>query len=105
MSQTYKSDIFAAVHETAQDLYDAGVMSKQTMSNFDIACLTKVEPMTPEQIRTLREHYNVSQSVFARYLNVTSGLISKWERGDQRPSGPSLKLLTLVQQKGLDVIT
>lgn len=104
MSQTYKSDILAAVHETAQDLHDAGLMSKKTLHNFDVACLTQVEPMAPEQIRALREQYNVSQSVFALYLNVTVGLVSKWERGDKRPAGASLKLLALVEKNGLDAI-
>jgi putative transcriptional regulator len=46
----------------------------------------------------------VSQTVFANYLNVTSSLVSKWERGEKRPSGASLKLLTLVNQKGLATI-
>jgi hypothetical protein len=31
-------------------------------------------------------------------------LISDWERGRKRPSGPSLKLLSLVKTKGLDAI-
>ena len=39
--------------------------------------------------------------MFARYLNVTTGLVSKWERGDKKPGGASLKLLTLVAKKGL----
>lgn len=56
--------------------------------------------MTPEQIRAPRERNNVSQSVFAHYLNVTVGLVSKWERGDKRPAGVSLKLLTLVEKMG-----
>jgi putative transcriptional regulator len=43
----------------------------------------------------------VSQSVFANYLNVTASLVSKWERGEKRPSGAALKLLTLVEKKGL----
>jgi len=104
MSTTYKNHILAAVHETAQDLHDIGLMSKKTMHNFDVACLTEVQPMAPEQIRALRERYNVSQSVFALYLNVTVGLVSKWERGDKRPAGASLKLLTLIDKNGLDAI-
>ncbi len=104
MSKTYKSEIMAAVHETAADLHEAGVMDKKTMRSFDEACLTKVEPMTPERIRALREANQVSQSVFAHYLNVTAGLVSKWERGDKRPAGASLKLLSLVERYGLDAI-
>jgi putative transcriptional regulator len=45
-----------------------------------------------------------SQTVFAAYLNLTPGLVSKWERGEKRPKGPSLKLLSLVDKKGLEII-
>ena len=104
MSKTYKSELMAAVHETASSLHEAGVMDKQTMRYFDEACLTKVTPMTPAQIRALREANQVSQAVFAHYLNVTTGLVSKWERGDKHPAGASLKLLALVEKHGLDAI-
>ena len=79
-------------------------MSKQTMKVFDEVCLTPVEEMTPEDIRALRLRENASQAVFARYLNVTTGLVSHWERGEKRPRGPSLKLLTLVAKNGLGAV-
>ena len=53
------------------------------------------------EIRELRMREGASQAVFARYLNVTTGLVSQWERGEKRPQGASLKLLSLVAQKGL----
>jgi putative transcriptional regulator len=31
-------------------------------------------------------------------------LVSQWERGEKKPSGPSLKLLSLVKHKGLKTI-
>jgi putative transcriptional regulator len=94
----------AAVHETAEDLYDAGLMDKCSMREFDALCLTPIRPLIPEEIRQIRERENVSQSVFANYLNVSKGIISKWECGDKRPSGASLKLLSLVEKKGLAAI-
>jgi len=57
-----------------------------------------------ERNKAIRERERVSQSVFANYLNVTSSLVSKWERGEKRPSGPSLKLLSLVEKNGLAVV-
>ena len=90
-----------AAHETARGLADAGVIAKRTMKAFDEMCLTPIEEMTPERIRELRMRENASQAVFARYLNVTTGLVSQWERGEKRPRGPSLKLLTLVAKNGL----
>jgi len=104
MSKTYRSDALAAIHETASDLHDAGVMEKRTLRKFDDLCLTPVRPMSAQEIRTLRERERVSQAVFARHLNVTTGLVSQWERGAKHPAGASLKLLTLVQEKGLEAI-
>lgn len=104
MAKQYKTDALAAIHETALGLTEAGVMSKQTMSVFDEMCLTPVEELAPEDIRNIREREKASQAVFARYLNVTTGLVSQWERGKKRPSGASLKLLTLVAKKGLQAV-
>lgn len=104
MSKTYRSDALAAIHETASDLHDAGIMAKRTLRQFDELCLTPVRAIAPEEIRAIRERERVSQAVLARHLNVSTGLISQWERGEKRPAGASLKLLTLVQKKGLQAV-
>ena len=85
-------------------LEEAGRVSKQTMRVFDEMCLTPVQEMSPANIRALRLRENTSQAVFARYLNVTPGLVSQWERGEKRPRGASLKLLTLVEKNGLSAV-
>ena len=74
------------------------------MRRFDLSCLTTVEELTPREIQALREREDVSQAVFAKFLNVRPGLVSQWERGEKKPSGPSLKLLTLIKAKGLDAV-
>lgn len=104
MTKQYRSPVMASIHETAEGLLAAGVMDKQTMRRFDDACLTPVEPLTAEEIRALREREGASQAVFARYLNVTTGLVSQWERGVKHPQGASLKLLSLVQNNGLATV-
>lgn len=101
MSKRYRSEALAAIHETMEALHEAGAIDKQTMRQFDEACLTPVRPLTADEIKQIREREKVSQTVFANYLNVTASLVSKWERGEKRPSGASLKLLTLVEKKGL----
>ncbi len=101
MSKNYRSDAMAAIHESMGALHEIGAIDKQTMRRFDSACLTPIRPLKPEEIRALRERERVSQSVFANYLNVTTSLVSKWERGEKRPSGASLKLLSLVEKSGL----
>ncbi|WP_373867463.1 helix-turn-helix domain-containing protein [Microvirga aerophila] len=74
------------------------------MRRFDVACLTPVEGLQPEKIKRIRESAHMSQALFARALNVTTSLVSKWERGEKKPSGPSLKLLALADKKGIEAI-
>src|SRR5450432_2039934 len=104
MARQYRSRVMASIHETAEGLHTAGIMDKQTMRRFDEACLTQVRPLSPAEIRALREREGASQAVFARYLNVTAGLVSQWERGEKHPQGASLKLLALVAKKGLEAV-
>ena len=99
-----EGDILGTVLKTAAGLHRAGVIDKATMREFDALCLTPATPMTPDEIKALREREQVSQPVFASYLNVRKGAVSKWERGEKRPDGPSLKLLNLVRTKGLRAI-
>jgi putative transcriptional regulator len=100
-----KSAILEAVHETAQGLYDAGVMDRITMDKFDRVCLPPVEPLTPEQIKSIRERSRMSQAVFAATLNTSTSTIQKWEIGQKRPTGAALKLLNLVQKHGIELLT
>lgn len=87
-----------------EGLYNSGVIDKKTMREFDDHCLTPVRKFTPEDIQKLRAREGLSQPVFARYLNVTKSLVSQWERGEKHPRGAPLKLLTLIEKKGLDVV-
>ncbi|WP_226019667.1 DNA-binding transcriptional regulator [Novosphingobium sp. FKTRR1] len=104
MPRTYKSEALAAVHEMIEGLHDAGAIDKRTLREFDDACLTPAPPLQPEQIRAIREAEHVSQPVFARYLNVSRNLVSDWERGKKRPGGPALRLLSIIQRKGLEAV-
>ena len=103
-NRTYKSDALAAIHETVSDCYDAGVIDKQTMRRFDASCLTPVHEFWAKKIRALREREHVSQTVFANHLNVSKDSVSQWERGEKHPAGTTLKLLALVEKKGLAAI-
>lgn len=104
MVKKYRSEAFAAIHETMEALHEAGAVDKQTMREFDEGCLAPVQPMPPERIRALREREHLSQPVFARYMNVSKNLVSDWERGVKRPGGPALRLLTVVEKNGIQAI-
>ena len=100
----YRSEAFAAIHESMEALHRVGAISKVTMREFDEACLATVDTIKPAQIRALREREHVSQPVFARYLNVSKNLVSDWERGKRKPGGPALRLLTVIQKHGIEAI-
>ncbi len=96
--------ILEVVHESASDLHEVGVMNDLTMREFDALCLPKIKKLTANQIKKLRVKNKASQGVFAAYLNTSKSTVQKWEQGQKHPNGPSLKLLNLVDQKGLKVL-
>jgi putative transcriptional regulator len=100
----YKSDAYAAIHESMDALHQIGAISKKTMREFDETCLTPVAAIPAQSIRALREREQVSQPVFAAYLNVSRNLVSDWERGVKKPGGPALRLLSIIQKNGLEAL-
>ena len=96
--------ILDAVHDGAKELHDAGLMDDTTLREFDALCLPPVKQYSAEQIRRIRTKVRASQAVFAAYLNISKSTVQKWEQGAKKPNGPSLKLLNLVEQKGLEVL-
>ncbi|MDR2187789.1 MAG: DNA-binding transcriptional regulator [Azonexus sp.] len=104
MVKKYRSEAYAAIHETMAALHEVGAIDKQTMREFDARCLTPALPMSPDHIRALREREHLSQPIFALYLNVSRNLVSDWERGVKKPGGPALRLLTVIEKNGIEAI-
>lgn len=100
----YRSAIAGAIHEMMSDAHDAGVVSRETLRSFDETCLAPAPMLAGEEIRALREREHVSQPVFAAYLNVSRNLVSDWERGVKRPGGAALRLLSIIERKGLQAV-
>jgi putative transcriptional regulator len=99
-----KSRILEAVHESARDLHEIGLVDQVTMREFDRLCLPLVEPLDATEIRGIRESLRVSQSVFAALLNTSVSTVQKWEIGQKKPTGTALKLLHMVRKGGIDVV-
>ncbi|MBQ0831267.1 helix-turn-helix domain-containing protein [Marinobacter sp.] len=100
----HKSRILGEMHETALGLQTSGVISKRRMGEIEALCRLNVHAVPPEKIKALREKVHVSQAVFAAILNTSLSTVQKWEAGAKKPSGPSLKLLNLIERKGLDAV-
>ena len=95
------SEILDIAHEMAQDLFKAGAMDEITMREIDALCLPSKRPIGPEDIRRIRKANRVSQAVFAAMLGTGKTTVQQWERGSKKPSGPALRLLDLIDRKGL----
>ena len=102
--QRAKSIIFKAVHEAAHDLRKLGFIDRRKMEQYNLLCLKAVPEYSSKKIQALRKRYNLSQAVFAAVLNTSSSTVQKWEIGEKQPSGPSLKLLHLLDTKGLEML-
>ena len=100
----FKSPAFEAIHSAAAGLYSVDAIAQETMRSFDETCISRVSDFQPGEIKALRDQLNVSQPVFARYLNTSVSTVQKWESGAKRPGGLALKLLTIVQKHGLEVL-
>jgi putative transcriptional regulator len=92
------------MRETARGLYGAGLISKRRMTEFEALCDLDIQDMSPQAIKDLRLRARVSQAVLAAVLNTSVSTVQKWEAGDKKPSGPSLKLLNLIERKGLEAV-
>ena len=77
---------------------------ERRMKEYDALCLVPVPDYSSDTIRALRERYRISQSVLASILNTSVSTVRQWEIGEKHPSGPSLKLLNLLDRKGLDAV-
>ena len=100
----HKSRLLAAVHETAKDLQEGGFIDKRALNRYDALCIEPVPTYSAEQIRTLRDRYHISQAVLASILNTSLSTIQKWEIGEKHPGGPSLKLLNILDRKGIEAL-
>jgi putative transcriptional regulator len=97
-----KSRILSEVYETAKGLHNIGAISTLTMRDYDKLCLSPIHELSPNKIKEIRERENVSQAIFAAILNTSVSSVQKWEIGKKKPSGTALKLLNIIERKGLD---
>jgi len=98
-----------AMLETADGMRRIGLMDEATHTKITLRHLgdkadVVTEPISGDDIRKLRENAHLSQAVFARYLNLTTGYVSQLERGAKRPTGPALVLLNVIRRKGIEAI-
>ncbi len=98
------SKIIESLRDDLAALHKAGAISKVTMRDFNAICPPPVRDFSALDIKRLREALNFSQPVFAHHLHTTASTVRKWEQGETQPTGPALKLLNVIADKGLQAI-
>ena len=91
----------------SQTLIDAAKdlgFSKATVAQLEELDIPPVKDLTARQIRELRNRVRVSQGVFAALLNVNPSTVQKWEQGKVKPQNAALRLLNIIDSKGIDVL-
>lgn len=106
MKTNNKSRRRAEIAEAANDLAALGLMKddeakKITLRMLGPDALPKAVSVSAKEITAIREDAGLSQAVFGRLLEVSTGTVSKWERGELEPRGPARRLLHLIKRKGV----
>ena len=98
-----RSRILESVHKNASGLHKIGLIDKRKMEKYDFLCLKPVPDYSPRKIKALRSKYHISQAVLAAVINISASSVQQWEAGEKSPGGPSLKLLNILDTKGLEI--
>ena len=99
-----------ALLEMAADQHRIGIMDGATYRKITVRHLGKkaqsisAAPISPKEIRAIRQRANLSQAALASMMNLTVGYLSQLERGVKQPKGPSLALLNVIRRRGIEVI-
>jgi len=85
----------------AQDLYSVNAINQTILTRFN----QDLPAFSPSDIISLRKKLGLNQTLFAAYLNISDKVVKRWEQGKAKPTGATLKLLSIVEKKGLDILT
>jgi putative transcriptional regulator len=94
--------LLESMHDGARDRHLAGFIDKRRMRKFEALRLAPIPAYGKDRIKELRERHRISQAVLAAVLNASLSTVRQWEIGDKQPSGPSLKLLNLLDRRGME---
>ena len=94
-----RPSIKEAIGTTVQDMLDSGLKSSFTKKELNLLGVKIPEiVITSTEIKEIREKTNLSQTVFAKLLNVSPSSIRQWEQGKRVPTGSTKVLLELLNK-------
>jgi len=96
MAKKSKINIFNDMKEALQD---AAAYQRGEAVNLRVTRVpSRPKPISAKEVRHIREALNVSQTLFASYLNVSPNAVRSWEQGTRRPRQAALKLLLIAKK-------
>lgn len=95
-----RNSINDAISSTVNDMLEANLEVSFTKKELDKLGV-KIVPVSisAEEIQNIRKKLRLSQSVFAKLLNVSLSSVRQWEQGIRTPSGSTMVLLELLQRE------
>lgn len=93
------------IDSIADGLYKTEIIDKKTLRQLKESELPELNEFTGEDIKDLRLKKKLSQAVFAKYLNISTVMVQSLEQGKRKASGAILKLLNIIDKKGLKALS
>ena len=95
-----RDSINEAISLTVRDMIETNLevsFTEKELSKMGV----KIVPVSisAEEIQNIRKTLRLSQSVFAKLLNVSLSSVRQWEQGIRTPSGSTMVLLELLQRE------
>ena len=91
-----KRDLFEELKSTLADAkdYEQGKLTLKTtnITNKERALLSA------QEIRAVREKYNMSRALFANFMHISARTLEKWELGTAKPNEQASALLALTDK-------
>ena len=84
-----KRDLFAELTTSLSE-------GKLTLKTHELVIADELV-ISPKEILSIREKFNMSRGVFANYLHTSVRTLENWEQGRSAPNGQAVTLLKLVQ--------
>ena len=91
-----KRDLFTELMSSLEEA-KAHSKGKLTLKTHSISPSNELN-ISPDEIVTIREEFNMSRGVFASLLHTSSRTLENWEQGRSTPNGQAITLLKLVQR-------
>lgn len=90
-----KRDLFTELTTALSEAKEHSV-GKLTLKTHEIK-ITDELAISPDEIMSIREQFNMSRGVFANYLHTSVRTLENWEQGRSAPNGQAVTLLKLVK--------